>query len=97
MTNAGRPRDRAFASQGVDPRLHERHVRRVGDMAHDRGHLLEAAIRRHQGDAASVTRAYESLPTSDHEAINHFLKSLKAPREAKPANSRAQGIIAMAR
>ena len=65
---------------------------------HDGGSpTLEAAIRRHQGDAASVTRTYESLPTSDRQAIDRFLKSLKAPSEAKPADSRARGVIAMAR
>ena len=70
--------------------------RRQRPYFHDGGsHTLEAAIRRHQGDAASVTRAYESLPASDREAIDRFLKSLKAPTEAKPANTRARGIIAM--
>jgi mono/diheme cytochrome c family protein len=65
---------------------------------HDGGaRTLEAAIRRHQGDAANVTRAYESLPASDRDAIVRFLKSLKAPAEATPAESSARGIIAMAR
>lgn len=72
--------------------------RRQHPYFHDGGsYTLEAAIRRHQGDAANVTRAYESLSTSDREAIGLFLKSLRAPAEAKPADSHARGIIAMAR
>jgi hypothetical protein len=65
---------------------------------HDGGSpTLEAAILRHQGDAASTTRNYEGLPTTDREAIVRFLKALKAPLEAKPPAPRAPGIIAMAR
>jgi CxxC motif-containing protein (DUF1111 family) len=68
---------------------------------HDGGSsTLEAAIRRHEGDAAPVTRAFESLPDSDRNAIVRFLKSLKAPSDAKPAEpvkAGASGIIAMAR
>ena len=53
---------------------------------HDGGSLtLEAAIKRDQGDAAGVTRTYESLPTTDREAIVRFLKGLRAPTDAKPA------------
>ena len=58
---------------------------------------LETAIRRHQGDAASVTRAFESLPTTDRQAIVRFLKGLRAPTDARPARLTAQGTIAMAR
>jgi CxxC motif-containing protein (DUF1111 family) len=65
---------------------------------HDGGSpTLEAAILRHHGDAAVVTRAFESLPTADREAIVRFLKSLKAPAEAKPTNPGMRAIIAMAR
>jgi len=65
---------------------------------HDGGSpTLETAIRRHQADAASVTRTYESLPASDRDAIVRFLKCLKAPTEAKPAESMVRGTIAMAR
>jgi CxxC motif-containing protein (DUF1111 family) len=65
---------------------------------HDgRSLTLDAAIRRHQGDAATVTRAFESLPSTDREAIIRFLNSLKAPVDAKPAAPGAQGIIAMSR
>ncbi len=65
---------------------------------HDGGSpTLEVAIRRHQADAAGVTRAYEILPASDREAIVRFLKSLKAPAEAKPAaEPSSRGIFAMA-
>jgi CxxC motif-containing protein (DUF1111 family) len=65
---------------------------------HDGGSpTLDAAIRRHQGDAAGVTRTYESLATPEREAIVKFLKTLKAPTEAKPADSRVRAMIAMAR
>jgi len=58
---------------------------------------LEEAIFRHHGDAVSVTRAFESLPASDQSAIIRFLKSLKAPAEAKPAaDPRSRGYIALA-
>jgi CxxC motif-containing protein (DUF1111 family) len=65
---------------------------------HDGGSpTLEAAILRHRGDAVTVTKAFESLPSADREAIIGFLKSLKAPAEAKPADPRARRLIAMAR
>jgi CxxC motif-containing protein (DUF1111 family) len=46
---------------------------------------LEAAITRHGGDAAKVTRNYQALPRSDQQAVVAFLKTLKAPAAAKPA------------
>lgn len=58
---------------------------------------LEAAIRRHQGDAANVTRNFESLPATDRQAVVRFLNGLRAPTDARPAGSTAQGAIAMAR
>jgi len=65
---------------------------------HDGGSpTLEAAILRHHGDAVNVTKAFESLSTADRDAIIGFLKSLKAPAEAKPADPRAGRMIAMAR
>jgi mono/diheme cytochrome c family protein len=65
---------------------------------HDGGSpTLEAAILRHQADAAGVTRAYESLPATDRAAIVGFLKSLKAPVEAKPATPAPRAVIAMTR
>src|SRR5262249_48000359 len=52
---------------------------------HDGGSpTLEAAILRHRGDAVSVTRTYESLSGADQAAIVRFLRSLRAPAEAKP-------------
>ncbi|HZW33490.1 MAG TPA: di-heme oxidoredictase family protein [Isosphaeraceae bacterium] len=58
---------------------------------------LEAAIIRHKGDASSVSRAFELLPELDRAAIVSFLKTLKAPSEARPANPRSSAYIAMAR
>jgi CxxC motif-containing protein (DUF1111 family) len=57
---------------------------------------LEDAIRRHQGGAVSVTRAFESLRGDDRKAIISFLQSLQPPVEAKPASPRSPGMIAMA-
>jgi hypothetical protein len=57
---------------------------------------LEAAILRHHADAAPVTRAYESLPSVDRQAIIAFLKSLRAPSEAKPADRGPSPVIALA-
>jgi CxxC motif-containing protein (DUF1111 family) len=66
---------------------------------HDgRSPTLEEAIFRHNGDAASVTRAFESLPASDQTSIVRFLKSLKAPADAKPiADPRSRPYLASAR
>ena len=65
---------------------------------HDGGSTtLEVAIRRHKGDAESVTQAFESLAGSDRDAVIAFLKSLRAPAEAKPADSRSSRYIAMSR
>jgi CxxC motif-containing protein (DUF1111 family) len=58
---------------------------------------LDAAIKRHRADAENVTRAFESLPANEREAIVRFLKSLKAPVDAKAARPQAQGIVAMTR
>jgi CxxC motif-containing protein (DUF1111 family) len=63
---------------------------------------LEVAIRRHKRDAESVTHAFEALDSGDRAAIIGFLKTLKAPAEAKPseakpADPRSRGIIAMRR
>jgi CxxC motif-containing protein (DUF1111 family) len=60
---------------------------------------LEAAILRHRGDAASVTRAFETLSAADQAAIISFLKTLRAPLDAKPiqAQLRSLGYLTMAR
>jgi CxxC motif-containing protein (DUF1111 family) len=58
---------------------------------------LEAAIFRHQGGAATVTKAFQALAEVDREAVISFLKSLQPPAEAKPASPRPPGMIAMAR
>jgi CxxC motif-containing protein (DUF1111 family) len=46
---------------------------------------LKAAIVRHRGDAVDVTEDYQALPDRDQQAIITFLKTLKAPTDAKPA------------
>jgi CxxC motif-containing protein (DUF1111 family) len=65
---------------------------------HDGGSpTLEAAIVRHRGDAAGVTRAFENLPADDRAALIAFLKSLRAPSDARPvpAEPRARTYVAM--
>lgn len=53
---------------------------------HDGGSpTLEAAIQRHKGGAEPVTKAYNNLASPDRDAIIGFLKTLKAPTDAKPA------------
>jgi CxxC motif-containing protein (DUF1111 family) len=65
---------------------------------HDGGSpTLAAAILRHRGTAASVTKAFEALTAPDRDAIVGFLKSLRAPSEAKPTDPHGQRMIAMAR
>jgi CxxC motif-containing protein (DUF1111 family) len=52
---------------------------------HDGGSpTLELAIRRHHGDAESVTAAYLKLPADDRTALIDFLKTLRAPSDAEP-------------
>ncbi|MFO0889003.1 MAG: di-heme oxidoredictase family protein [Isosphaeraceae bacterium] len=52
---------------------------------HDGGSAtLEAAVRRHHGDAESVTAAYLRLPADDRAALIDFLKTLRAPSDAEP-------------
>ena len=58
---------------------------------------LQDAILRHDGGAVNVTRAFQSLSTFDKEAIISFLKSLRAPKDAKPAQGDPRRAIAMAR
>ncbi len=48
---------------------------------------LEDAILRHDGGAAVVTKAYQSLTQEDRQSILAFLRTLKAPPEAHPAQS----------
>ncbi len=51
---------------------------------------LKDAIARHQGDAKSVTVAYQKLPDADRAAVVAFLESLKAPPDAPPAPAHAK-------
>jgi CxxC motif-containing protein (DUF1111 family) len=65
---------------------------------HDGGSpTLESAIRRHQGAAEAVTQAYDRLAEPDREAIIGFLKTLKAPADAKPAAVTEKSAYAAAR
>ncbi len=51
---------------------------------HDGGSAtLELAVRRHHGDAESVTAAYLRLPAHDRAALIDFLKTLRAPSDAE--------------
>ena len=53
---------------------------------HDGGSpTLEAAILRHHGDAQPVTLAFKALPPDDRAAVVAFLRTLKAPADARPA------------
>ncbi len=53
---------------------------------HDGGSpSLEAAIQRHKGGGMAVTKVYNDLAGPDREAIVTFMKTLKAPSDAKPA------------
>ncbi len=45
---------------------------------------LDAAVRRHHGDAESVTAAYLKLPADNRDALIDFLKTLRAPSDAEP-------------
>jgi CxxC motif-containing protein (DUF1111 family) len=59
---------------------------------------LREAIFRHEGDARSVTKAFEGLPEVDQNAIISFLNTLKAPTEGKPAPApRPRAVLASAR
>ncbi len=51
---------------------------------------LKDAIARHQGDAKSVTAAYQKLSDADRAAVIAFLESLKAPPDASPAPAHAK-------
>ena len=89
------PRDFPLAEEWRTPPLWG-----VADSApyfHDGGSAtLEAAISRHHGDAEVVTEAYIRLGDPEKTAIVAFLKTLKAPAEARPAGP-AAGSLASAR
>jgi cytochrome c peroxidase len=44
---------------------------------------LESAVRRHHGDAESVTAAYLKLAADDRAALIDFLETLRAPSDAE--------------
>ncbi len=53
---------------------------------HDGGSpTLKDAVLRHRADAKVVTEAYRKLTQEDQEALIAFLKTLKAPKDARPA------------
>jgi mono/diheme cytochrome c family protein len=53
---------------------------------HDgRSGTLRDAVYRHGGDARAVTAAYRKLSQEDQESLIAFLKTLRAPKDAKPA------------
>jgi CxxC motif-containing protein (DUF1111 family) len=57
-----------------------------GPYFHDgKSPTLADAILRHGGEAASVTRSYQTLSDEEQEAILVFLKTLRAPRETEGA------------
>jgi CxxC motif-containing protein (DUF1111 family) len=54
---------------------------------HDGGSpTLDTAVRRHHGDAESVTAAYLKLPADDRTALIDFLKTLRAPSDVQPVS-----------
>lgn len=58
---------------------------------------LDAAIKRHSGDAQAVLDKFRKLSGDDQAAIHAFLGSLKAPAEAKPADLPIAPTLASAR
>jgi len=65
---------------------------------HDGGAMtLEAAISRHHGDAEPILEVYNRLTEADRGAIVAFLRTLRAPTEAKPANPKFSNSLASAR
>jgi mono/diheme cytochrome c family protein len=65
---------------------------------HDGGsNTLETAISRHHGDAETVLATYKGLHVTQQAAIVAFLKTLKAPAEAKPAQPVSGSSLASAR
>ncbi|MDR3636275.1 MAG: di-heme oxidoredictase family protein [Isosphaeraceae bacterium] len=65
---------------------------------HDGGSpTLETAIERHHGDAEPVCEKYSALAQSDRSALIFFLKTLRAPSDAKPAPSAPATNVALSR
>ncbi len=58
---------------------------------------LEAAIAKHRGDAQSVFDAHKALAEPEKRALIAFLKTLKAPLDAKPADPAGLGSLASSR
>ena len=65
---------------------------------HDGGSTsLESAISRHHGDAETVLEAYKRLGGDGQQSILAFLKTLRAPTDARPAHLTSNGSFASAR
>lgn len=65
---------------------------------HDGGSsTLSAAIYRHRGDAEAVTASYRALSDPDKASVLAFLKTLKAPADARPAEAPSRTELARAR
>ena len=58
---------------------------------------LESALLRHRGDAEDVTEDYRSLHDRDQQALLAFLRTLKAPKDAKPAGGATSSRFMTAR
>ena len=54
-------------------------------------------VRKPNGDAAVVTKAYLGLTPNDRAAVFAFLKTLRAPAEARPVESGEKHQLASAR
>ena len=62
---------------------------------HDGGSkTLEAAIDRHHGDAEASLEAFKRAGDQERRGIVAFLRTLKAPTDAKPAPSPTAGTLA---
>ncbi len=58
---------------------------------------LEAAILKHRGDAEEVFRNYKGLGSDEQRALIAFLRTLRAPADARPAQFAGRGPLASAR
>jgi hypothetical protein len=58
---------------------------------------LGAAVLRHDGDAAIITKAYKLLASDVQKAIIAFLQTLEAPAKSPREETGAEGLIALAR
>jgi mono/diheme cytochrome c family protein len=65
---------------------------------HDGGaKTLREAVFRHSADAKTVVEALRRLPQEDQEALIAFLKTLKAPKETRPAYNKTEQVAMQGR